>query len=242
MKTLRHLLNKTFTLLALCIFIVVLAVEYIALSLTIDQHKKRATESTKLIADYFETTLLFESEQDFDSLVNKLNFKDTYHSISLNKEDGSVFAFRGEVPQIGLPNESFFKGDLLISSANVVSSGKVIGSVHISFYINELKQDIYISGVIIILSFVLLGISFYLYIKKMNQTIISPIKELINAIYTYESKEDDINIGNINSKVSEIFELKENFSNLILQINFSRKQLEQWNKNLEEKIKDKTKK
>ncbi len=242
MKTLRHLLNKTFTLLALCIFIVVLAVEYIALSLTIDQHKKRATESTKLIADYFETTLLFESEQDFDSLVKKLNFKDTYHSISLNKEDGSVFAFRGEVPQIGLPNESFFKGDLLISSANVVSSGKVIGSVHISFYINELKQDIYISGFIIILSFVLLGISFYLYIKKMNQTIISPIKELINAIYTYESKEDDINIGNINSKVSEIFELKENFSNLILQINFSRKQLEQWNKNLEEKIKDKTKK
>ncbi len=166
MKTLKHLLNRTFTFLALCIFIVVLAVEYIALSLTIDQHKKRASEFTNLMADYFETTLLFESEQDFEALVRKLDFENNYHSISLYKEDGSIFANKGGEPNRGLPNESYFKGDLLISSANVVSSGKVIGSVHVNFFINELKQDIYISGFIILLSFLLLGLSFYLYIKK----------------------------------------------------------------------------
>lgn len=241
MRTLKSILNEKSMYLAIGILIVFIVMAIFGLRSTYELHKGNAVVSTKLLADYFEPTLIFESKEDFENIVNKLDFEGTYRGITIYDKADKLFAFKGEVVDTMEIDEPSLTNRRLFTKADILKDNEVIGTLYMSFSISKLENEMLINLGFIVFIFCLMLIGFYLYVKELNEIVISPVNKLINAIYEFGG-EEEMEMGSIESPITEINDLKENFSNLILQLNFSKIQLEMLNKNLEEKVRDKTKK
>lgn len=239
MKNLRSILNRRFTILAFMMLIPILLVQYTQLNSTLEVHKKRAIDSTIILADYFEATILFESIKDFNVMANKLDFKNTYKGIVLRDKDGEVFASRGEPVDEFVGDNILLKNKTLLTKYEIKSNGKKIGTIYLSYYITQIEEEMFIGVVIILVTLVGLLLGFYFYVRQINQIITTPLNGLVQAIHDFEENEES-NFKDVESEISEIHDLNEQFSDLILQVSFSKIKLENWNKNLEETVKVKT--
>ena len=241
MKTLKSILNEKFSYLAFGIIFIFVCMQYISIRSTYELHKNNAIDSTQILADYFEPTIIFESVQDFNALAEKLDFENRYKGITLYDKKGSIFASKGELVKKRDFSEIVLRERRLFTKESIIQNGEVVGTLYISFTVNKLENDLIFNVVLILLILLFISVGFYVYVKQLNQLVISPINELIKAIHKFGGAEE-LHMGSIKSEISEVHELKENFTNLISQLNFSKNQLEHWNKNLEETIEDKTKK
>ncbi|MFT6633630.1 MAG: signal transduction histidine kinase [Bacteriovoracaceae bacterium] len=241
MKTLKSILNERFSYLAFGIILIFVCMQYFSIRSTYEFHKNNAIDSTKILADYFEPTIIFESVPDFNALAEKLDFKDRYRGITLYDKSGKLFASRGELVEKRDISEIVLRERRLFTKESIFQDGDIVGTLYISFTVNKLENDLIFNILLILLILLFVSVGFYLYVKQLNQLVISPINQIITAIHRFGGPEE-LHMGSIKSEITEIHELKENFSNLISQLNFSKNQLEHWNKNLEETVEDKTKK
>ncbi len=241
MKKLRTILNQRFLLIVFLVTMTLFIAEYFQLKLFRESYKQHSLDMTNLIAQRVKSQILTDSAGVIKQTLLELNEQQKYHGLSVYDFNDKIISSVGELVQNNLADNIHFTSDHFIVRKALFDGDNFLGTLCISFKLLRYKE-LYLQSVFIILFCLsLLLIIFYIFLKSINKIIIFPVNKLIESIYNYES-ESVKSLSTVNSKISEIHELKENFSNLILQINFSKKQLEQWNKNLEIKVEDKTKK
>jgi signal transduction histidine kinase len=240
MKTLRSILNQKFRYLAFGIIAIIVSTQYFNIRATFNHHENNAIDSSQILADYFVSIVERKETERFNKLTEKLDFNQKYMGITLYDENNKLFASKGEISAILNIEKPLFKNRRLFTQNNIYRNGKVIGTLIVNFSVNQLENDIIVNLSLLVFVLMVILIGFYLYVKQINQIIVTPIYKLIRAIYQIGGTEENV-IGEIESKVTEVHELKENFSNLILQLNLSRGQLEILNRNLEKKVVNKTK-
>ena len=239
MKSLKSILIEKFTYLALGIFLVILCLIYINLTSTLSNYKKSSTEITKVLADYFEPSLHFDFPEDFEKLSSELDFENIYHSVSIYTAEGDLFASKGDVIKPFQGKNVIFKNNKIYSRADIVNEEGKIGTLFISFYATNLVKDMIISIFVLAIMILFVIVGFYFYIKELTELIVAPITRLVKVLFNVKGRDWDV-FDEVNTQVSEISELKENFANLILQLNFSKVQLELTNENLEKTVNRKT--
>lgn len=241
MKSLKDILNQKFSLLAFVILAVILIFEILHLATTIEFHKKQANETSRIFADYFESTLLFESTPDFEKFARKLDFKHKYYGITIYRVDGSLFAAKGEKISEFRGSKSIFKNSRLLTRVTINTNKEKIGTLYMSFNIGFLINDLIRSSIFLIGALIGVSLFFYIYVRQINSIVISPINKFTDAIHQYES-EEFINLNEVKISIKEIDNLKNDFLQMMLLVDYSKRNLELLNETLERKVVDKTEK
>lgn len=185
------------------------------------------------------------------NLIAEATLKDSSHILPdhLEKIKNNVFDLKG-VGYISDNGSKSFSGDLFQSREGVVKSSifshliviKPNDSEHTFFFSFSLKNFLLFST---LMTLCFLGALFILrafyfeHSKQIQNEVINPLAKLIIGVKKFSINRRTTFLK-VNSGIQEICELKDSFSHLILQLNFSKMQLSHANKDLESKIQDKT--
>lgn len=185
------------------------------------------------------------------NLIAEATLKDSSHILPdhLEKIKNNVFDLKG-VGYISDNGSKSFSGDLFQSREGVVKSSifshliviKPNDSEHTFFFSFSLKNFLLFST---LMTLCFLGALFILrafyfeHSKQIQNEVINPLAKLIIGVKKFSINRRTTFLK-VDSGIQEICELKDSFSHLILQLNFSKMQLSHANKDLESKIQDKT--
>ncbi|EQC47571.1 sensor histidine kinase [Bacteriovorax sp. Seq25_V] len=238
MKSLRELFFRYFLTLIAILVLAVSVLFYFQYKTLFQFFVGESIDSAKSIAINLEATVLFESLEDFQDLTRNLNF----YTMEVVKGD-RVFA------RNGFYNYSFFKdinenyyyknGKISIRTP-ILSQGSTIGTLYVTYEDKKLKKLIYDQCI----SLSIFGIVFFVLLLLLRRhlivAILKPISTLSNSFKEIIVKNDlSIRIQD-DQKIRETKILVESFNSLLLFLEVNAQKLDSLNKNLENKVREKT--
>lgn len=244
MKKLKEIINFWLVAIISTIVIIGFVVESLKINQLITYLEKQYYDSAKIIADNMQSTLMFESIEDFNSLTSTLDFNSDYISIEVWNAKGGLFARRGEIITQKLKKSTTVKLDYsyILTQTPIISSGKKFGRLIIKRSNRDLNKAIRNELLFSFITIIFISLFFIYAGSKLSKDVVLPINGL-NASIKNILKSHDLNIKvSGEHRILETKELSNSFNQLTQNLLQSSGELEDLNLNLEELVHTKTEK
>jgi len=244
LKELKEIINFWLVVIISTIALIGFVIEGLKINKLITYFEKQHFETSKIIANNLQATLLFESVEDFNSLTNTFDFKNDYISIEVWDSSGKLFASKGK-PILDKLKESTkvkLEYSYIITQTSIDSSGKNFGKVVIKRSSSELSATIKNELLFSFSTLICISIFFMFAGRKLSEEVVVPINGLNEQIKEILKSHDlSVKIPQ-EHRILETKELSDSFTELIRDLLDSKRELEEMNLNLEELVENKTEK
>ncbi len=238
MKNLKQLFFRYFVALLAILAMAVSIMFYAQYTKLFQYFVDESVESAHSLAINLEATVLFESLEDFQDLTRNLKF----FTMEIEKGD-KLFARNGFYDYTVLKksgeNYDYRNGKISIKTP-ILSQGDEIGMLYVTYEDNKLKKLIYDQLISLFIFGMVFFVSLLLLRRHLILVILKPITSLSDSFQQIVSKNDLSIRVEEDQRIVETKILVDSFNSLLLFLEVNAQKLDNLNKTLENKVKEKT--
>ncbi len=251
-ESLERIFKVNFLIYVSIVVTLFIIIELVSMYSFIQFIKKENFAKTQLIADTISTAVSFRMNEDVVEILKSLDYKETFESIYVFDRDGNVISHAGHSQEYIDHIKDKSIGPLGTKvHIDIISSGEIVGELHIDYHLYFLLDKIAFDLVISILLIGLLIFILYRSSVSIHRSIIRPITsltEIVMKIASSNNLHQIIDVKEFGESI-ELYELSSQFNHMLhglslgqLEVEESKRVLEKVNRDLEKIVEAKTQK